>query len=386
MQTSSEKINVLLLVPTFDSGGTGNAVLTLASSLDRKKFNPIICSMRNADNGAEERARMQKIKVINLDMRSFFNVSVIFKLRKILIEEKIDILHNHGFRPETYGSIAGHLAGCKRTLATILHNPAEDIVLDYGFIVGRIMNFIRLIFASLYEDCLIAISNDAKKGLIKLHFPTKKIRVIYSGINPDLLKQKGISMGLQKFLDNLGFNNNFIVGTVVKLNKRKGVSTLIDGAKRIIKDCPDIRFVIVGSGPEKEKLQNMVKSLGLDKHIAFLGYQKDLVSTLQSFDLMVLPSLTEGLPAILLEAMALKVPIIATSVGGTPEIIENGVNGFLVPPKNSQKLSEKIIEVYKNPDLTSKFVKESLVRFEKFFTAKKTASEYEKVYMQILKK
>jgi glycosyltransferase involved in cell wall biosynthesis len=320
-------------------------------------------------------------------MRSFFDVSVISKLYHLIKNEKIDVLHNHGFRPEIYGGIAGRIAKCKVILATILHNPAQDIPLSYGFIVGYLVNFFRRVFAFFCEDILVAISEDAKNGLKKLHFPSKKIKVVYSGINPDLLKKPNYHFNRENVLAKFGIQKDkFVIGTIAALRPYKNISILINAAKTIIKNCPDAKILIIGKGPLKNSLESQVKSLNLKNHVTFCDYVENITEVLKIFDTMVLSSSTEGVPAVLLEAMVFNIPIVATEVGGIPEIIENGASGILVPPQNPEKLAEAVIKIYKNPELAKKITKNANLRFMKYLTAHTTARRYEKIYKEFLKK
>lgn len=387
LQNKSGKINILLLVPSFDTGGPGTTVLTIACFLDREKFNPIICSMRNSNLKLEERAKEEGIKVINLKMNSIFDFTVFFKLYRIIKKEKIDILHNHGFRPEIYGALVGRFAKCKGILATIHHNPAVDIPIDYGYIIGGIMNFLRQGVAFFCEDVLVALTEDAKRGLIKLHFPEEKIRIIPTGSNPYLFTRKRNNLTREEVLLKFGIpKDKFVVGTIAVLKPRKGLSYLIKAAKKVIEKYQDVRFLIIGSGPLEKKLKGEVKSLGLQEYILFQNYYECIADIYKSINLFVLPSLTEGIPAVLLEAMAFGVPIVATQVGGIPEMIENGVSGILVPPKNSEVLADAIIKIYENPHFTLEMAKNARIQFEKHFTAEVMARQYEKVYEELIKK
>lgn len=386
MEKHSGKINVLLLVPSFDTGGPGTTVLTIAKSISAERFNPIICSMRKSNLELEERAKKQGIKVVNLNMGSIFDFKVFLKLYQLIKKEKINIIHNHGFRPEIYGSLAGKLTKCKGVVTTIHHNPVVDIPLDYGVIVGSLINFSRKIF-SFFEDSIVVLTKDAKKGLIKLHFPQEKIRIIPTGSNPALFIEERNNLSREKVL--MKFNipkNKFVVGTIAILKPRKGISYLIDAAKTVIKEYPDVRFLIIGSGPLEKKLKEEVRSLGLQEYIVFQNYYEHILEIYESINLLVLPSLTEGIPAVLLEAMAFGVPVVATGVGGVPEMIEDGISGILVPPKNPEALAEAIIKIYKNPELASKMAKSARTRFEKSFTAEMMARQYEKVYEELLRK
>lgn len=385
MKRESGKIKILFLLPTLNIVSPGRGVLNLTKSLDRSKFDPIICSMRKADSLAKEEAEREGIKVIELDMLFLFDLSVILKLSRIIKDEGIDILHNFGFRPEIYGSLAGKIAKCKGILATVLHNPTQDIPLDYGQVIGGIMNFFRWIFSFFGEDIIVAISKNAKEGLLCLSFPERKIRVIYSGINENSLKKS--NLGREKLFQNLSLHsNNFIIGTLANLKPRKGLSVLIKAAKIIVQDYPEVKFLIIGKGPSKNNLENQVKFLNLQNHVIFCDYVENIADAYQVFNLIVLPSLTEGLPAVLLEAMALRIPVVATRVGGVPEIIEDSISGILVPSQNPQALAEAIIKIYKNPEITSKMTNNARSRFEKYFTINETACRYEKIYEELLEK
>ncbi len=380
-----KKIKILFLLPTLNNVSPGKGVLNLANSLDPSRFGPIICSMRKAETFAKERATELNIKVIELYMGSFFNFSVLFQLYRILKKEKIDILHNFGFRPEIYGGIAGKISKCKGMLATVLHNPTQDIILDYGFFVGSIMNFLRCLFSYFCEDVIVAISNDAKNGLLKLHFPKNKIRVIYSTIDEKSFQKKNINR--KKILEKFGLKpNEFIVGTLATLKPRKGISTLIDAAKIVIQKIPNVKFLIIGKGPQKNELERKVKFLNLQNNVMFYDFIENVNEAYSIFNLMVLSSLTEGLPAVLLEAMFFGVPIVATKVGGIPEIIEDGVSGILIPPEDPEGLAEAIVKTYENPNFASEMAKNAYIRFEKYFTAEKMARQYEKVYKELLRK
>lgn len=384
-QKSLRKIKILFLLPTFNNVSPGRGVLNLAKSLNHSEFEPIICSMRRAESLAKREAEKSGIKVIELHMGSVFDFSVLPKLYQILKKEKIDILHNFGFRPEIYGGITGKLAKCKGILTTILHNPTQDIILDYGFFIGSIMNFLRCLFSYFCEDKIVAISNDAKAGLLKLHFPKNKIKVIYSTIDEKSLSKTNIDR--QKILEKFGLKSNeFIVGTLSALKPRKDILTLLDAAKIVVMKFPNIKFLIIGKGPQKEKLQKRVKVLKLENHVIFRDFIEEVSEAYAIFDLLVLSSLTEGLPATLLEAMYLEIPIVATNVGGVPEIIENGISGILVPPQNPKILAEAIIKIYKNPNLAKSMAQKAKEKFEKCFTLDKMGKEYENIYKELISK
>ncbi len=387
MKQEFSKMRILFLLPTFNIISPGRGVLTLTKSLDRQKILPIICSIRQADAEAKREAEKIGIRVIELKSNCLLNIFTVFKLRKILKDYEIDIIHTFGARAEILGAIVVRMTKNVKMISTILHNPLEDIILDYGLVKGKLINFLRKIFLKFGRSTIVAISNNAKKGLIGLGINEDGIRVIYSGIDEGLLKKEHEKFQINKSnLSNKFKNNDFIVATVAVLNARKGIYYLIEAAKKLVENHPDIKFLIIGSGPLEKKLKENVNTLGLYNHVIFEKYYENIAEIYQNINLFVLPSLTEGIPAVLLEAMAFGVPIVATSVGGVPEMIEDGISGVLVPPKDSEALAEGVIKVYKNSVFASEISKNARSRFEKYFTADVMACQYEKVYEELLEK
>jgi|GEM_PF-550727 len=380
-----EKINILLLLPTIDFSSPSNTAFYIAKNLNPSKFNVFLGSIRKAKQEAKKRAEDYHIKVVEFGMKSIFDIFVVWRIYKFLKKEKIDILHNFGFRPEIFGGLAGRLAKCQGVLATILHNPAIDIPLDYGKILGAIINFLRKIASFYFEDVLVVLSNDAKEGVKKLGFKDSNIKIVYSVIDTNFLSEKIEIFSRNEILEKLGIPaNKFVVGTIGVLKERKGIFYLIDAGKKVVEKYPDIVFLIIGKGPLEEKIRERIKSLNLEKHVFLQNCYERIAEIYRSIDLFVLPSLTEGVPAVILEAMAFEVPIVATEVGGIPEMIENGKSGILVPSKDSLALAEAIGKVYKNLDLAKKLAKEAKDKFEKYFTAEKMTKEYEKIYEELI--
>lgn len=144
-----------------------------------------------------------------------------------------------------------------------------------------------------------------------------------------------------------------------RLEPVKGCSQFIESIPEVIENYPDSYFVVVGDGTERKSLESIVKELGIENRVYFCGFRDDPINIFQSLDLYVLPSLNEGIPLAMLEAMSSEVPVVATSVGGIPEVIKDKVNGLLVPPENPRALAEGILESLGNPGETAKRVVEA---------------------------
>ncbi|MFX0197534.1 MAG: glycosyltransferase family 4 protein, partial [Candidatus Hodarchaeota archaeon] len=146
--------------------------------------------------------------------------------------------------------------------------------------------------------------------------------------------------------DELGISKEArVLGTVARFTEQKGHQYLIDAAPKIVSAFPDVYFVFVGDGPLRSELHFKVHQLGLDSQVLFLGFRSDVRDLLNAFDVFVLPSLYEGLPNVVLEAMACGKPVIATEVDGTPEAVVQGETGILVPTQDSEALANAIIEL-----------------------------------------
>ncbi|MFC1668447.1 glycosyltransferase family 4 protein [Chlamydiota bacterium] len=202
---------------------------------------------------------------------------------------------------------------------------------------------------SLFITKIIAVSASIKKELVKKHINKKKIRVIYNGINSKTFRYSSDKKAVRK---RFGVNDDAIViGTVARLEYQKGLFFFIDAIPRVVEQFPKATFLIVGRGSLKEQLIQRAHSLGVTKYIAFTGFCSDIANVMNSFDVFVLPSLWEPFPNVLLEAMILGKPVVATHVGGIPELVKEKKTGLLIPPKNSEALGNACITLLTNEEL-----------------------------------
>jgi glycosyltransferase involved in cell wall biosynthesis len=175
-----------------------------------------------------------------------------------------------------------------------------------------------------------------------------------------------------------------IVGVVGRLEPQKGHIFFIQAAHEILSQCSNISFLIVGDGILKQKLVGMTKEFNQERKIYFTGIRKDIPQLLSIIDIYVMPSLWEGLPLALLEAMAMKKPIVATRVGGIQDVVEDGKDALLVPPGDSNALAEKVIFLLKRPELCLTLGTNAREKVEKKYNAELMVKEYEETYGDIL--
>ena len=212
--------------------------------------------------------------------------------------------------------------------------------------------------------------------------PSKTV-VIYNGVDEGNFStfKNGSSAKAQLGVD----SGVSLVGTVSSLAPHKGHKYLIQAAPMILDILPSTKFLIVGDGILREKLEEQVKNLNLISNVIFTGTRKNIPDLLSAMDIFVLPSCSrEGLGISIIEAMAAEKPVVATDIGGIPEVVKNGETGFLVLSRNSEALAQAIIELLRNPKKANTMGKKGRIRFQEKFTNKRMLSEVENLYVALL--
>jgi glycosyltransferase involved in cell wall biosynthesis len=214
-----------------------------------------------------------------------------------------------------------------------------------------------------------------------------KIRILPMGINP--AKYQDVTLSEKKDRERAGH----IILSVARLIDLKGIVYLIEAMPDVISQYPDTTLIIIGDGPEQDSLKKRAMDLGIETKVKFLGIinPDDLPPYYHSADVFVLPSInkagsTEALGVVLLEAMASGCPVIGSNVGGIPDIITDGENGFLVPEKNPELIADRIIQILSDPELQEKFRKNGLTRIRKSFSWDKIADDFSQIFDLVLAK
>jgi glycosyltransferase involved in cell wall biosynthesis len=221
------------------------------------------------------------------------------------------------------------------------------------------------------------VSHDLERTLVDKVKVRPPVQVIHNGIDGSRFggpKDNGVrrSLGIA--------DDAFVFGTAVVISEQKGITFLLDAAKRVVAEAPEVTFLIAGDGPLRVQLEARSKAEGLEPKVRFLGYRSDIPQLLASYDTYVLSSLWEGLPLALLEALALGLPVVCTTVGGNPEVIEHGKNGFLVPPRDSAALAEHLLKIYRDKDFRARIRTESPKKFEIGFSMDAMVRQYLRLF------
>jgi glycosyltransferase involved in cell wall biosynthesis len=312
----------------------------------------------------EIRARELGVSVHPMSVRSELGIFSFFGLLLILKRVQPDILAFNTPRAILMGTLASRLVCTSariifRRVNFPLHkNPFTRFKYTWGI------------------DCIVAISESIRLQLQLCGIPNSKIRTIYEGmeLQPRLLSRTAPSD-----------SQVVVVGTVAHLSREKGLNYLIEAASLIPDVQKKLRFVIVGDGKCLQELRNLAKQYGLGETFQFAGFHSDISQFMKSFDIFTLPSLSEGLSSAILEAMATSLPIVATAVGGIPELVKNGENGLLVAPGDPAALARAIQQLVENPEESRRMGERGRDRMEAQFTLERKIRETEQLCALLLK-
>lgn len=366
--SGNDKINVLQVVEGMNWGGAETKLLELIAHMDQDRFCTTVCSLGMGDR---LKARFDELGVefINFQRRRRIDPKLILDIAQLIRKEKIDIVMTTLFYADVIGALASAISPNKAVFSW------ETISAPEWLLKRRLLAYR---FAVHFCSKVISVSNATAKWLIeKRGVPAEKVVVIPYGVDLEIFKQ-GKDAELKA---SLGISpETFVVGVVARLHPQKGHRYLIDAAKSIVAKYKEIKFVFVGDGELRSELENQVKQSQLERYFLFLGFRSDVKELLRTFDLFVLPSLYEGLPNVILEAMATGLPVVATSVDGTIELVEDGKTGYLVPPKAPKVLAEKISLLIQNRERITNFGEQGRKRVETAYSLDMQVTNFQNLY------
>ena len=368
-------MRILHLISSGGLFGAERVAVELSKSLKRTYHcEPILGVIRNVYNPHEEiseEAKRNGIAYTVFSCRSQLDLKLAFSIREFIKKNRIDIIHCHGYKSNFYGLLAskGQVPS-----VTTNHNwlTAHWKLKTYCFLDSLWIRFF---------DRIVAVSNEVKKDMLRYKIPEEKIRVIDNGI---ALERFAKLVETNNMKSQLGFDEKIrIIGTIGSLGIEKGHIYLLEAARQILDIVKDLRFLIIGDGPLRKPLEEKSEKLGIKKQVIFMGERKDIPEFLMAMDLFVLPSVKEGLPIALLEAMAAKRPVIATRVGAIPKVIENKDIGILVEPKDIKGLRDAIMNLINDPGRMNLLAREGFNRVSTNFSSDEMGKNYLKLYMEI---
>ena len=371
-----KKIRILEAIRQGKIGGGETHVLELVSTIDKSVFEPIVLSFTPGPM-VDELKRIG-IEVHVIETERGFDRKVWKKVRHLAQELKIDIIHAHGTRANSNVFMAARNLGVP--LIYTIHGWSfhRDQSLPVRMVREMSERFLTSVSAS---NICVSFSNQ-QDGITG--WKMKRSSVIYNGINTSKFNPAGSYRDVRKELGIPG--GKTVAGFIVRMTIQKDPFTLIRAMKIVKEKCSEIVLLMIGEGDLKDEAVTMAKKLDLTDTVIFENFRQDVPDVLNAIDIYCLPSLWEGLPIGILEAMSMGKPVVATPVDGTREIITNGENGILIPVGDEKTLAEAILTLHYDPEMRKRISEKAIVTIRERFSVDQMVRQIEDHYGMIVNK
>ncbi|MBI2446212.1 MAG: glycosyltransferase [Parcubacteria group bacterium] len=394
---------LLFIITKSEMGGAQRFLYELVTHLNQEKYDISVAAGYSPTGKGELFGKLNVKNIKTVKIRNFSNMPGIknflafFEILGIIIKTKPDVIYLLSSEAGFSGAIAGSFyrffsrspswsfGEADRKLKIIYRIGGWAFKEPRNIIIKKIYLWAEKISAP-FKDIIVVNSEFDRQLAIKNKITRpEKIITIYNGI--DLNEIKFLSKEeVKKFIGSkienlkLKIENFILIGTIANLYKNKGLDFLILAAARIKKSQPSWQFIIIGNGPEKLNLEKLIKNHGLENDVFLIGSIPDAHKYLKAFDLFVLPSVKEGQPWVILEAMAAEIPIVATNIAGIPEMIENEKSGLLVEPTDPDALAAAIEKTLTHPSLAHKMAQNALTAIREKFRIEEMVKKNEELF------
>jgi glycosyltransferase involved in cell wall biosynthesis len=346
-------------------GGQEQRTLRELLGISRNSFRPFLACRPQSRIGKE--ARAQGIEVTPVQMRGNFDPWAVLKLMSLYQKKRVDIVHTHSTADSWIASTAAKLSSRRPKVVRTRH-------LSCAFNNRLIYNFMA--------DRVITVGKSTRQYMIReKKIREEKVLTIPTGVDLDRFDPAGVQKNLR---EELGLSPQIpIFGTVAVFRRLKGHQYLLEATRIILRSCPEARVLLVGDGPQKKNLLRVIEANGLRSAVIMPGFREDVAQVLKTLDVFVFPSIEEALGTAILEAMAMERPIVATRVGGIPEIVREGENGFLVDPEDAEALAARIIFLLQHKEMGEEMGKRGRQFVETYHDNRSMVSRLEELYFTL---
>lgn len=360
-------MRILILNAVEGWSGIGSHTLELALALTRRGHHPIIgCSHEvNITYYAEK----YNLPIKGIKLKNSVDIRGILKMIKVALKEDVKVIVTNLGKEYWPAAFVAKLLGLKIIVVRHQTNRLKKITC---WLLAR------------HVDRVVAVSHAVKDVLIADEIPPEKIDVIYNAIN--LERFNPFTVNRAEVREELRINrNDIVIGTAGRLCREKGGLELLHAMQSLIKKNSSVKLMFVGDGPYRAKLENEAKELSMTREVIFTGFRNDMNRIYAAMDIFVLPSICkEAFGIALIEAMAMIKPVIATAVGGVPEIINNEINGFLIQEGNHSALTDAIDRLINNADLSNRIGLQGRKTVERNFSEKALGNGFERVFNKVV--
>ena len=383
----AEKLKILLLNTQMEAAGAQKAMLVLARGLQALGHKAQVVTMYDKADYVARFRQEYGVDIVDLRMKRPGRqnplvkladvVTGLWRLYRLMRRERFDVVQTFSHYSNLVGPVMAWLAGVRVRVSSqrmsLKGAPPWLLRLD------------RLVTNSSLVGAMVAVSEGTRRFAIEQQgIDPKKLITIHNSIDVQRFapvsaeKIESLRAALKLPLDAL------VVLTVARLHPQKGHHFLLQAVPIILQSYPQVRFLFVGEGDLRQELETTTQHSGLQDVVYFLGVRQDIAELLSLSDIFVLPSLWEGLPNSVLEAMAAETPVVATNVDGCPEVVYDGETGILVPPKNVQALAQAILSLLGNPVQRRQLGMAARTRAVREFSEEKNISTFLNLYTQLL--
>lgn len=372
---SSKTTKVLFLITKGNYGGAQRYVYDLATGISTKEFEPVVAFGEGETLGLKlSRAGVRTIRIpaLRRDIGLLSEFRAFFAILDLIKAERPNVLHLNSSKAGFVGALAGRYAGVPRIIFTAHNwasNDARYRVLRRAF---KLIHWLTI----LLSHVTIAVSFQTRNDMADMPKTLEKMRVIYNGVEPFVPNPKATA----RHLIAPQIHEGVWIGTVSELNRNKGVDIAIRAFAPLARDYRHIAFVVIGDGEERQQLEKLARDLGIEEKVRFLGFIPDAHIVLPAFDIFTLTSRTEAFPYAILEAGLSGAAVVASRVGGIPEVIAHRYNGILVEPGDTAGVQKALHALIEHPERRTLYGSRLTKRVGNKFAIERMIAETAKLY------
>lgn len=366
----SGRIHIQHVVLSLQPGGLENGVVNVVNGLDPDRFRSSVTCLKEAGAFAA-RLRARDVVVHAMGLKPGNDLALPFRLARLFRRTATEVVHTRNAEAFFYGVLGAKLAGVRR----VVHSEHGRVLPDTPrrMLAQRVL--LRL------TDAAFAVSEQLRRDLVAhLGVPERRFEVIYNGVDSTRIMRA--DRGVARRALGAG-GDDLVIGSVGRLVSVKNYELLLRAFARVAASRARVRLLLVGEGPERGRLERAAAEAGIASRTELLGHREDVADLLVGLDVFVLPSVSEGMSNTLLEAMAAGVPVVASDVGGNPEIVEDGRSGLLFPSRDEAALAARLARLLDDPSARDELGRAGRERVAREFSMGAMIDRYEALYERI---
>ncbi|MEE2792285.1 MAG: glycosyltransferase [Acidobacteriota bacterium] len=377
-----ERIRLFSVIAASGAGGAEQVFATLLQRLDRERFEVTVAC--HGQGAMFETYCRDAARVFNCNLIDLPGVATVSRLAALMRESHCDIVHTHLWTADVLGGLAARLASVRRVVSSVA--GSYFLPIDVSGVKRARRLALSRVFRAVYRGCdrVIAPSEHVANDLLNrpgIRVPNCRLVVIQNGVDVDELERT------ERHADG-GSSERWgsgrpLVSVVSNFFPIKGHRYLIGAIPEVVRAYPEARFVLAGDGQSRSAAEGLVEQLGVGDRVTFTGEISDSLELMRASDLVVLPSVSEGLPITLIEAMALARPVVTTDVGGIPEVVEDGVTARVVPSRSPAALAGAMLELLDAPERARRLGAAASMVARERFSADQMVRRTEDLYVEL---